>query len=236
MAATQTQLIEGLNALTAGLVLLSAFAMVTTRQVQGVIRFLVVQSLFVAASAFLIGFNRGSIDLLALGAIMIASKVITIPWVLRRLLPGGVYKRREINQAVNIPSSLLLALLLAVAAEFLVSPLLATTTEPVIQRNLPIGMACLLIGAYSLIARREAIPQLIGLLAMENGAFFAGISIAPDLPLIAELAIAIDVVLIAVVVGLLTRNITETVGTLFPVYVGLRSRHTCSVDRLLVLA
>jgi len=209
----QTQLIQGLNALTAGLVLLTAFGMVTTRQVQGVIRFLVVQSLFVAASAFLIGFNRGSIDLVALGCIMIASKVITIPWVLRRTLPGDVYERREIDQAVNIPSSLLLALLLAIAAEFLVSPLLATTSDPVIHVNLPIGLAGLLIGAYSLIARREAIPQLIGLLAMENGAFFAGISIAPDLPLIAELAIAIDVVLIAVVVGLLTRNITETIGT-----------------------
>jgi len=213
MAGAQTQLIDGLNALSAGLILLTAFGMVTTRQVQGVIRFLVVQSLFVAASAFLIGFNRRSIDLLALGAIVIASKVITIPWVLRRTLPGDVYERREINQAVNIPSSLLLALLLAIAAEFLVSPLLATTSDPVIHVNLPIGLACLLIGAYSLIARREAIPQLIGLLAMENGAFFAGIAIAPDLPLIAELAIAIDVVLIAVVVGVLTRNITETVGT-----------------------
>lgn len=213
MSPAHNQFIDGLNALTAGLVLLTAFGMVTTRQVQGVIRFLVVQSLFVAASAFLIGFDRRSIDLIALGAIMIASKVITIPWVLRRTLPSEVYERREINQAVNIPSSLLLALLLAIAAEFLVSPLLETTSDPVIHVNLPIGMAGLLIGAYTLIARREAIPQLIGLLAMENGAFFAGISIAPDLPLIAELAIAIDVVLIAVVVGLLTRNITETIGT-----------------------
>ena len=88
MVNAHTQLIYGLNALTAGLVLLAAFGMVTTRQVQGVLRFLIVQSLFVAASAFLIGFNRGSIDLLALGCIMIASKVITIPWVLRRMLPG----------------------------------------------------------------------------------------------------------------------------------------------------
>ena len=169
--------------------------------------------LFLAASAFLIGFNRGSIHLLALGAITIAAKVIAIPWVLKRTLPGDLYERREINQVINIPSSLLLALLLAIAAEFLVSPLLATTPDPVIHVNLPIGLAGILIGAYSLIARREALPQLIGILAMENGAFFAGIAIAPDLPLIAELAIAIDVVLIAVVIGVLTRNITQTIGT-----------------------
>lgn len=213
MPGAQTQLIDGLNALAAGLVLLAAFGMVTTRQIQGVVRFLIVQSLFVAASAFLIGFSRSSIDLVALGLIMIASKVITIPWVLKRLLPGDLYERREINQYVNIPFSLLLALLLAIAAEFLVEPLVATSRDPVIHANLPIGMAGLLIGAYSLIARREAIPQLIGILAMENGAFFAGIAIAPDLPLIAELAIAIDVILIAVVVGVLTRNITTTIGT-----------------------
>ena len=62
-------------------------------------------------------------------------------------------------------------------------------------------------------ALTQAIPQLIGILAMENGAFFAGVAIASELPLIAELAVAVDVVLIAVVVGLLTRNIRETVGT-----------------------
>jgi hydrogenase-4 component E len=209
----QTQLIEGLNALTAGLILLTAFGMVATRQVQGVMRFFVVQSLFLAASAFLIGFSRGSIHLLALGAITIAAKAIGIPWVLKRTLPGDLYERREINQVINIPSSLLLALLLAIAAEFLVSPLLATTQDPVIHVNLPIGLAGILIGAYSLIARREALPQMVGILAMENGAFFAGVAIASDLPLIAELAIAIDVILIAVVIGVLTRNISQTIGT-----------------------
>jgi hydrogenase-4 component E len=176
-------------------------------------RFFVVQSLFLAASAFLIGFSRGSIHLLALGAITIAAKVIGIPWVLKRTLPGDLYERREINQVINIPSSLLLALLLAIAAEFLVSPLLATTQDPVIRVNLPIGLAGILIGAYSLIARREALPQMVGILAMENGAFFAGVAIASDLPLIAELAIAIDVILIAVVIGVLTRNISQTIGT-----------------------
>jgi len=51
------------------------------------------------------------------------------------------------------------------------------------------------------------------ILAMENGAFLAGIAIASELPLIAELAVAIDIVLIAVVAGLLTRTIRETLGT-----------------------
>lgn len=204
---------EALNTLSAGLILISAFAMVATRQVQGVLRFFVIQSLLLAASSFLLGYSRNSVHLWALGAITVAAKVVTIPWVLRRLLPGEFYERREISQAINIPSSLLLALLLTVASEFLTGPLVTAASDPVIRVNLPIGLAGVLIGAYSLIARREAIPQLIGILAMENGAFFAGIAIAPELPIIAELAVAVDVILIAVVVGLLTRNIQQRLGT-----------------------
>jgi len=208
-----TSVPDALNTLCAGLILISAFAMVATRQVQGVVRFFVIQSLLLAASSFLLGYSRGSVHLWALGAITIGAKVLAIPWVLRRLLPGDFYERREISQAVNIPASLLLALLLTVASEFLTGPLVMATHDPVVRVNLPIGLAGILIGAYSLIARREAIPQLIGILAMENGAFFAGVAIASELPIIAELAVAVDVILIAVVVGLLTRNIGQTLGT-----------------------
>ncbi len=207
---------DALNTLIAGLILISAFAMVATRQVQGVLRFFVIQSLLLAASSCLLGYGHKSVHLWALGAITVAAKVVAIPWVLRRLLPGDFYERREISQAVNIPSSLLLALVLTIVSEFITGPLVSSFPDSVIRVNVPIGLAGVLIGAYSLMARREAIPQLIGILAMENGAFFAGIAVAPELPIIAELAVAVDVILIAVVVGLLTRNIQQTLGTTEP--------------------
>jgi hydrogenase-4 component E len=209
----QTSIPEALNTLSAGLILISAFAMVATRQVQGVLRFFVLQSLLLAASCFLLGYSRNSVHLWALGVITLAAKVIAIPWVLRRLLPADFYERREITQAINIPSSLLLALGLTILSEFLAGPIVEAAHDTVIRVNLPIGLAGVLIGAYSLMARREALPQLIGILAIENGAFFAGIAIAPELPIIAELAVAADVILIAVVVGLLTRNIRQATGT-----------------------
>lgn len=203
---------DSLNTLGGGLILIAAFALLGTRQVQGIVRFFVIQSALLAACCFLLAYDHNSVHLWALGAITVGGKVIAIRLVLRRLLPGDYYERREVSQAVNIPSSLLLALLLTVFAEFLAGPVAASTQNSVIRVNLPIGLACLLIGAYSLIARREAIPQLIGILAMENGTFFAGIAIAPELPLIAELAIAVDIVLIVVVIGLLTRTIRQEIG------------------------
>ena len=204
---------EALNTLSAGLILLSAFAMVATRQAQGVVRYFVIQSLLLAASCFLLGFALHSVHLYALGAITIIAKVVAIPWVLKRTLARELYVRREIEQAFNIPASLLWALLLAIVSVLLVGPIMSATPDPIIRINLPIGLAGVLIGGFSLVARREAVPQLIGILAMENGAFFAGIAIAADLPLIAELMVAFNVILIVVIVGLVARNIEETIGT-----------------------
>ena len=204
---------EALNTLSAGLVLLSAFAMVATRQIQGVLRYFIIQSLLLAASCFLLGFAQHSMHLYALGAITIVAKVLAIPWVLKRTLARELYVRREIEQVFNIPASLLWALALAIFSVLLVSPIMSVTPDPVIRINLPIGLAGVLIGAFSLMVRREAIPQLIGILAMENGAFFAGIAIAAELPLIAELTVAFNVILITVIIGLLARNIKETIGT-----------------------
>ena len=73
-------------------------------------------------------------------------------------------------------------------------------------------MASLLIGSYAVTVRGEAVPQLLGVLAMENGAFFAGISIAPNLPLIAELAAAFYVLITVLVIGLLAMRIHTTIS------------------------
>jgi hydrogenase-4 component E len=53
----------------------------------------------------------------------------------------------------------------------------------------------------------------MGLLAIENGAFFAGIAIARDLPMLVELAIATDGLIIVLIMGVLTRAVEKHVGT-----------------------
>ena len=84
---------------------------------------------------------------------------------------------------------------------------------PFTRINLPLGLAAMFLGAFTVVVRREAVPQLLGLLALENGVFFAGIAIVPNLPVIAELAAAVDVPVVALVVGLLTRRIHKRLGT-----------------------
>jgi hydrogenase-4 component E len=206
-------LLENLNALAAGLFLLTAFGIVAMRQARGCLNLFIVQSLLLAASAALLGLRFNSWHLYGVAIVNVVSKPIIVPWLLRRTVPAEIYTRREIDQALNIPTSLLIALALAILAYFLGQPLLNALAPEFHSPNLPIGIAGLLLGVFTLTVRREAMSLLIGLMMMENGAFLAGISISRDLPLLVELAIATDGLIIVFISGVLIRAVQKYVGT-----------------------
>ena len=208
--------LQNINALVCGLFLLVTFGLVAIRQVQGCVRLYVILSLLLATSAVLLSLLYHTRDLVIVGAVDVATKAILVPLLLKRALPYEVYTRREVTQVLNIPTALLIALALSIAAYFLCKPLVGVAggaAIPVIAVNLPIGFAGLLIGGFTAADRREAVPLFLGLLAMENSAFLAGISIAPEMSLIAEVAIASDVLIVVFMVSVLTRTVHERIGT-----------------------
>ena len=213
MSETTTQLVENLNALAAGLFLLTAFGIVAMRQTRGCLHLFIAQSVLLAASAALLGLRFDSGHLYGVALVNLVSKPIIVPWLLRRTAPAQIYTRREIDQVLNIPTALTIALALTIGAYFLGVPLANAVGPEYRGPNVPIGIAGLLLGAFTLTVRREAMPLLIGLLAMENGAFLAGISIARDLPILVELAIATDGLIIVFIVGVLVRAVEKHVGT-----------------------
>jgi len=210
---TTLSVLGSLNMLAGGLFLLSAFGIVATRQVKGCLNLFIVQSLMLAASALFLGLQHGSWHLYGVAVVNVIAKPVLIPWLLRRTVHEEVYTRREIDQVLNIPTSLLIALALAILAYFLTIPVQQALDPQFRGANVPIGFAGLLLGAYTLAVRREALPLLLGLLAMENGAFFVGIAISRELPLLVELAIATDGLIIVFIMGVLTRAVHKQIGT-----------------------
>jgi hydrogenase-4 component E len=213
MSDAAMQLIVNLNALAAGLFLLTSFGIVAMRQARGCLQLFIAQSLLLAASAALLGLRFGSGHLYGVALVNLITKPIIVPWLLRKVASAELYTRREIDQVLNIPTTLSIALALAIGAYFLGVPLARAVGPEYVGPNVPIGIAGLLLGAFTLTVRREALPLLIGLLAMENGAFLAGISIAHDLSMLVELAIATDGLIIVFIVGVLVRAVEKQVGT-----------------------
>ena len=207
------QLLDNLNALVTGFFLLTAFGIVAMRQTRGCLYLFIGQSLLLAASAALLGLRYQSVHLYGLALVNVITKPIIVPWLLRKTSPSEIYTRREVDQALNIPTALLIALALAVLSNFLAVPLLKAVATEFRGPNVAIGIAGMLLGAFTLTVRREALPLLIGLLAMENGAFLTGIAISRNLPLLVELAIATDGLIIVFIMGVLTRAVQKHIGT-----------------------
>jgi len=204
--------LHSFEALIAGLFLLVAIGIVAIRQMQALLRLFVIQSLLLASGATLISLATGSPHLLGVAAVTVIAKVAMVPWLLRRTVRRELYGRREVVQVLNVPSALLIAAALSLLAYLVAGPLIEAAPVPFVRTQLPIGIAGILLGGYTVTVRREALAQLVGLLALENGVFFAALAIAPDLSVLAELAAAFDVVVVTLVVGLLTRRIHERVG------------------------
>lgn len=201
---------ESLNSLCAGAFLVCSLAMVATRQIQACLRFFYIQAVLLALSAVILAWQGGAAELLAFAGITVLGKSIALPLILRRVVPVGLMRRREIDQVFNIPTSLITAVLLAAVGFETMHVITAdgvTTAHPV---NAAVGMASLLVGILGLVQRREPLPQLVGLLAMENAVFLTGIAIGSTLSTLLELGITFDVLVLVVTVGLLAALIYRT--------------------------
>ena len=65
-----------------------------------------------------------------------------------------------------------------------------------------------------MITRRQAVTQVIGFLALENGLFFTATSATYGMPMVVELGIALDVLVGAVIIGIFFFHIREAFDSL----------------------
>jgi hydrogenase-4 component E len=183
-----------------------------TRQVTASMNMFIRQAILLSLSALLQAYVFHSPELLLVAALTVVSKAVIVPWVLKRTLgDGALTSRREVDLAVSVPGSLIIALGISLLAYVEAQPLVGSGLS-FVSINLPVGLAVLLISVYALSVRREALPQFIALLMLDNGAFFAGVAIATSSPLW-ELVAALEAVVVAVIVILLTKTISERMGT-----------------------
>ncbi|MEY2343003.1 hypothetical protein AB4090_12955 [Acidithiobacillus sp. IBUN Pt1247-S3] len=198
----------------AGLFVVFGLGVMVSRQMLASLYFFMWQSVALTASALVLADALDAINLLWVAIITFVTKVIAVPLVLRWAAGQAIYGRREVDQALSIPASVLVAAVLALVGWFAVAPTLPFLhTAPFAHLNLPTGLIMVLWGAFTVALRRESVAQLMGLLIMENGAFFGSIAIVHNLAVIAEIAAAVDVPIVALVIGLLIRNIRRVTGS-----------------------
>lgn len=196
----------------AALLLLLAFAMLSQRRVLSLIDLFAAQGLALAMSTAIVAWGTGLSHLYASAALTLVLKVLLLPWLLYRLI-RRLNVRWDVEGLINIPTTMLIGIVLVVFAFNLAFPI-SQLASTVTRSTLGIAMASVMLSFLMMITRRKAIPQVIGFLSMENGLLFAATSATYGMPMVVELGIALDVLVGMLILGVFFFQIREQFDSL----------------------
>ena len=199
--------------LMAALVLVLQLAMTTQRWIVTNVRIFGVQSFLLAGVTFTIAAFNMAPHLFIAAILTLLVKAILVPVLLEQLVNRtGI--RQEIDPVLNAPLSVVicggLTLVGYIVAESFYRPEQTTGAASLGHNTLAVAISLFLIGFFTMINRRKALTQVLGLLSLENGLFLATISLTYGMPLIVELGIFFDVLVAVLVLGILVYRIGES--------------------------
>lgn len=198
--------------LIAALLLLVAFAMLSQRRVRALVDLLALQGALLVAATVVAGWSTGQVHLYYSALVTLVLKVFLLPWILRRLV-RRLQLEWDLETLVNIPTTMLVGIVLVIVAFNLALPISALAGT-ITRGALGIALACVLLAFLMMITRRKAVSQVVGFLSMENGLFFAATSVTYGMPMVVELGIALDVLVGTFVFGIFFFRIRETFDSL----------------------
>ena len=195
-----------------GGVLLLSFVMLYQRRIGAVINAFAVQGAVLAAAAAWQGWVQDAPGLYITAAIAFGAKAVAIPLAFRLLL-GRLGQHKAVETAPGMGATLAAAIGLVGLAVLVVLPVTAGGATPLARVDLTIALSVVLLGMLAMIARRNAISQVIGLLSLENGLILAAIGVV-GMPLVVELSTAALVLMLAVVAAVVVFQIRDRMDTL----------------------
>lgn len=198
--------------LMASLMLLIAFAMLAQRRIKSLIYLFAWQGMVLAVNSLIVGWYTGHGELYLSAFFTVLLKVAALPAALLYLI-RRLEIQWDVETLINIPTTLLVAIVLVVFAFNLALPI-SQLAGTITRGTLGIAIAVVLLAFLMMITRRKAVPQVIGFLAMENGLFFAATSATYGMPMVVELGILLDVIVGVLILGIFFFQVREAFDSL----------------------
>lgn len=193
--------------LCSALLLLTCFAIVAQRRLSACVDLFALQSAFLAVTATVVAFLTGIHHIYIAAALTVVIKVVIIPRVLKKVIER-LNVTRELVMNINVPTGLLICGALVMLAFFITQPIIPLGFL-LTRDSLAIALAIVLIGFFTMIARKKAVTQVVGFLVMENGLFLGATAAAYGMPLIVELGVLFDVLVGGLIIGIYTHQIQD---------------------------
>ncbi|MBN8509365.1 MAG: formate hydrogenlyase [Burkholderiales bacterium] len=194
------------------LLLLLAFAMISQRRILSLIHLYTLQGATLVVATATVGLLTQQPHLYVSALVTLVLKVLLIPVLLHRVV-RRLDVRWDVETLINIPTTMLIGILLVIFAFNLALPIAQLSTS-IARGSLGIALACVLLSFMMMITRSKAVPQVIGFLSMENGLFFAATAATYGMPMVVELGIALDVLIGVLILGVFMFQIREQFDSL----------------------
>jgi len=196
--------------LVCGAFLLLGVLMLWRRELSAIVTLVAGQGVLLAVIAALLGAQQHHPELYAVAAGVLVLKGLVLPAMLRRVLRASG-EARESTPLVNIAASMLAAALLTLLAYALARPIVELAPSAA-TRAVPVGLAAVFLGIFVMVTRRRALSQAIGFLLLDNGIAVTALLTVGGVPLLVELGVSLDLLMLVLLLQVLTARLRTTFG------------------------
>ena len=172
------------------------------------------ESWVIAALSAAVGYYRNYPELYLIAILTLVFRGLLLPYLVWRII-RHLEVEREIRVILQPSTSLVIGAFLVMFA-LTVSYRIAATFHlelTIAVLALTVMLSMKLIGFLMLAVRHEAVSQVLGLLVLENGIFLGTQILVPGMPLLIEMVILFDLLIVVACFGVLVRYLLTHVGT-----------------------
>jgi hydrogenase-4 component E len=194
--------------------LLLAFVMLGSRWLRHYLYAFAAESWLIGMLSAAVGFYGDYPELYLIAILTLVFRGCLLPYLILRII-RRLQVSREIHEILQASSCLVIG---AFAVIFALGVASHIGTQlglggTVVVLALTVMLSMKLIGFLMLTVRHEAISHILGLLVLENGIFLGAQILVPGMPLLIEIVILFDLLIVVACFGLLVQYLMTHVGT-----------------------
>jgi hydrogenase-4 component E len=186
--------------------LLLAFVMLGSRSLRRYLHAFAAESWLIGILSAAVGFYGDYPELYLIAILTVVFRGCLLPYLIFRII-RRLQVSRELHEILQASSCLVIGAF-AVVFALVVAAHIGTQLGfggTVVVLALTIMLSMKLIGFLMLTVRHEAISQILGLLVLENGIFLGAQILVPGMPLLIEIVILFDLLIVVACFGLLVQ-------------------------------
>ncbi|MFZ2455431.1 MAG: hydrogenase subunit [Candidatus Altiarchaeia archaeon] len=193
------------------LVMITGAMIVTRKDLIALLAMYRLQSVFLALLALTLYVQSGNVVLLEMVALTVASKVLLIPYFIKRMQKEINISRDLSFHYISPAYSLFITVALIFFSYYSLSKILVRITDnKLFYLGAVFGISLALMGMMIVFSRKKIVTKIIGYLTMENGALIFSIFIT-ELPFVIEVLIIIDLLILVLLAAILAVGMDSSI-------------------------